>query len=69
MAPPSEESTLKFPIEKIPAAAESFYENFVSTIEGKAEIAIKSEEVHRVLVLIETIFEAGATKSVIRRTI
>ncbi|UNL92212.1 dehydrogenase [Paenibacillus polymyxa] len=69
MAPPSEKSTLKFPIEKIPAAAESFYENFVSTIEGKAELAIKSEEVHRVLVLIETIFEAAATKSVIRRDI
>lgn len=69
MAPPSEETTLKFPIEKAAPAAQSFYENLVSVIEGKAEPAIKSEEVHRVLVLIETIFEAAESKNVVHKTI
>lgn len=69
MAPPSEESTLTLPIEKPAPAAQSFYTNYVSAIEGKAEPLVKNEEVHRVLVLIETIFEAAATKSVIHRTI
>ncbi|MNW36223.1 putative oxidoreductase YdgJ [compost metagenome] len=69
MAPPSEESTLKFAIERPELESQSFYENFVSAIEGKSELAIKNKEVHRVLVLIETIFEAAATKSVIQRSI
>lgn len=59
MAPPSEQSTLKFAIEKPDLEEQSFYENFVSVLEGKSEIAIKNDEVHRVLVLIETIFEAA----------
>ncbi|WP_339843905.1 Gfo/Idh/MocA family oxidoreductase [Paenibacillus sp. FSL W7-1088] len=69
MAPPSELSTLKFAIEKPELKEQSFYENFVSVLEGKSEIAIKNDEVHRVLVLIETIFEAAETKSVIHRSI
>ncbi len=69
MAPPSEQSTLKFAIEKPDLEEQSFYENFVSVLEGKSEIAIKNDEVHRVLVLIETIFEAAETKSVILRSI
>jgi len=69
MAPPSEQSTLKFAIEKPDLEEQSFYENFVSVLEGKSEIAIKNDEVHRVLVLIETIFEAAETKSVIHRSI
>ncbi|WP_090950986.1 Gfo/Idh/MocA family protein [Paenibacillus sp. OK060] len=69
MAPPSEQSTLKFAIEKPDLEEQSFYENFVSVLEGKSEIAIKNDEVHRVLVLIETIFEAAVTKSVIHRSI
>ncbi|MDN4603028.1 Gfo/Idh/MocA family oxidoreductase [Paenibacillus sp. F6_3S_P_1C] len=69
MAPPSEQSTLKFAIQKPDLEEQSFYENFVSVLEGKSEIAIKNDEVHRVLVLIETIFEAAETKSVIHRSI
>lgn len=69
MAPPSEQSTLKFAIEKPDLEEQSFYENFVSVLEGKSEIAIKNDEVHRVLVLIETIFEAAETRSVIHRSI
>lgn len=69
MAPPSEQSTLKFAIEKPELKEQGFYENFVSVLEGKSEIAIKNDEVHRVLVLIETIFEAAETKSVIHRSI
>ncbi|CAM3165283.1 Gfo/Idh/MocA family protein [Paenibacillus taichungensis] len=69
MAPPSEQSTLKFAIEKPDLDEQSFYENFVSVLEGKSEIAIKNDEVHRVLVLIETIFEAAETRSVIHRSI
>jgi predicted dehydrogenase len=69
MAPPSEQSTLKFAIQKPDLEEQSFYENFVSVLEGKSEIAIKNDEVNRVLVLIETIFEAAETKSVIHRSI
>lgn len=69
MAPPSEESTLKAPIEKLPPAAQSFYENLVSVLEGITDPIVKNEEVHRVLLLIEMIFEAAETGSVIRRSL
>ncbi|WP_223070406.1 Gfo/Idh/MocA family protein [Paenibacillus caui] len=69
MAPPSEESTLRLPIEKLESAGEGFYDNFVSVIEGTAEPAVRHDQVHRVLVLIEAIFEAAETQSVIHRTI
>jgi len=66
MAPPSEESTLRFPIEKAPAPAQSFYENFVATLEGKSAQIVKHDEVYRVLRLIETIFEAAEKREVLK---
>lgn len=65
MAPPSEESTLKYPIEKVQCNMEGFYDNFASVIEGKGEPIVKNEEVYRVLVLIETILKSAATGIVI----
>ncbi|MDT3428611.1 putative dehydrogenase [Paenibacillus forsythiae] len=66
MAPPSEESTLRLPIEKAPSTKQSFYDNFVSVIEGKSEPLVKNEEVLRVLRLIETIFEAAEKRAVLK---
>lgn len=66
MAPPSEESTLHLPIEKAPAPAQSFYGNFVATLEGKSAQLVKNDEVYRVLRLIETIFEAAEKREVLK---
>ncbi|WP_310551525.1 Gfo/Idh/MocA family protein [Paenibacillus glufosinatiresistens] len=68
MAPPSEESTIREPFERVPSKTESFYENLVSVIEGKAQPLVRNEQVHRVLVLIEAIFESAETRSVVHRT-
>ncbi|MHA0855547.1 Gfo/Idh/MocA family protein [Paenibacillus sp. CMAA1364] len=67
MAPPSEESTVRLPIERISDSGQEFYSNLVAVIEGINEPAVKNEEVYRVLVLIETIFEAAETNSVIHK--
>jgi scyllo-inositol 2-dehydrogenase (NADP+) len=66
MAPPSEKSTLKLPIEKAAPPAQGFYDNFVAVLDGRSSPAVKNEEVHRVLRLIETIFEAADTGSVMK---
>ncbi|MNB78665.1 putative oxidoreductase YdgJ [compost metagenome] len=66
MAPPSEESTLRSPIEKAQSTKASFYDNLVSVIEGAAEPLVKNEEVLRVLRLIETIFEAAEKRAVLK---
>jgi len=65
MAPPSEQSTLRLPLEKPPISAQSFYENFVSTLDGRTEQLVKNEEALRVLRLIETIFESAEKRTVI----
>ncbi len=67
MAPPSEESTIRQPIQTIEHPPEEFYINFLSVIEGSAKSAVPNEEVHRVLVLIETIFEAAEKNTVIHK--
>lgn len=66
MAPPSEESTLHLEIEKAPSTKQSFYDNFVASIEGKSEALVKNEEVYRVLRLIETIFEAAEQRVILK---
>lgn len=66
MAPPSEESTLRFPVEKAPAPAQTFYQNFVATLNGHSSQIVKNEEVYRVLRLIETLFEAGEKREVLK---
>jgi predicted dehydrogenase len=67
MAPPSEKSIIRQPIKKLDTDHDhSFYENFISVIEGTDEPIVNNEEVYRVLVLIENIFEAAETRKVIR---
>lgn len=42
-----------------------FYDNFAAVLNGEAEPIVKNEEVHRVLRLIEAIFEAGEQQKVV----
>jgi predicted dehydrogenase len=65
MAPPSEESTLKLPLEKPPVPEQSFYENFIAAIEGTSPQLVKNEEALRVLRLIEAIFESAEKRAVL----
>ncbi|EUJ24314.1 dehydrogenase [Listeria grandensis FSL F6-0971] len=65
MAPPSEESTTRSPITKVEADMPDFYDNFAAVLNGDAEPIVKNEEVHRVLRLIEAIFEAGEQGQVV----
>ncbi|NGZ74813.1 Gfo/Idh/MocA family protein [Saccharibacillus alkalitolerans] len=69
MAPPSEESTVRRPIEHVEDLSEGFYANLVSTLEGASKQAVPNNEVHRVLTLIEAIFESAENRSVIVREI
>ncbi|AQY51807.1 oxidoreductase, Gfo/Idh/MocA family protein [Listeria weihenstephanensis FSL R9-0317] len=65
MAPPSEESTTRSPITKVEADMPGFYDNFAAVLNGEAEPIVKNDEVHRVLRLIEAIFEAGEQNKVV----
>ncbi|MEJ8306710.1 Gfo/Idh/MocA family oxidoreductase [Saccharibacillus sacchari] len=69
MAPPSEESTIRRPIEKVEDLSDSFYANLVSTLRGASQQAVPNHEVHRVLTLIETIFESAESNGVIIKDI
>lgn len=64
MAPPSEEATTALAIEEIAPDFDAFYYNFYDVVRNQAEPIVKNEEVHRVLRLIETIFEAGKKQKV-----
>lgn len=66
MAPPSEKATRTLSLPGPAVLKQSFYDNFVSVIEGKAEPIVKNEEVMRVLHLMETIFKAAETNEVIK---
>lgn len=66
MAPPSEKSTLRLPVEKAVPPAQSFYENFAALLDGRSAQAVKNDQVLRVLRLIETIFEAANTQTVVK---
>lgn len=68
MAPPSEKSTLRLPVEKAAPPAQSFYENFAALLDGRSAQAVKNEQVLRVLRLIETVFEAARTQTVVKDT-
>ncbi|MBC1503170.1 Gfo/Idh/MocA family protein [Listeria booriae] len=65
MAPPSEESTTRSPIVQVAPDMAGFYDNFAAVLNGTAEPIVKNEEVHRVLRLIEAIFEAGEEGKVV----
>lgn len=65
MAPPSEEATTTYPIEKVAADFDGFYTNFYDVVKGTAEPIVKNSEVRTVLALIETIFDAAERKEVI----
>lgn len=66
MAPPSELAVSTSALPKIETVMESFYENVISLVEGKAEPIVKNEEVLRVLQLMETIFKSAETNEVIK---
>ncbi len=65
MAPPSEDATTTYSIQKIEANFDKFYRNFYEVVRKNAEPIVKNTEVYRVLELIETIFEAAETKKII----
>ena len=66
MAPPSEKAVSTSNLPKPDHTMESFYENVVSVVEGKAEPIVKNEEVLRVLRLMETIFESAEKNEVMK---
>ncbi|MDP4085931.1 MAG: Gfo/Idh/MocA family oxidoreductase [Bacillota bacterium] len=66
MAPPSEKAVSISVLPQIEKTMQSFYENVVAVVDGKAEPIVKNEEVLRVLQLIETIFESAERNEVIK---
>ncbi|WP_066250952.1 Gfo/Idh/MocA family protein [Neobacillus drentensis] len=66
MAPPSESAVSTSDLPEVAPTMESFYDNVVSVIEGKAKPIVKNTEVLRVLQLIETIFKAAERNEVIK---
>ncbi|MEH7082615.1 Gfo/Idh/MocA family oxidoreductase [Neobacillus drentensis] len=66
MAPPSESAVSTSDLPEVESTMESFYDNVISVIEGKAEPIVKNTEVLRVSKLIETIFKAAETNEVIK---
>lgn len=58
MAPLNEGSVIKHQLPKALEQKQSFYDNFVLSLEGKAERIIKNEEVLRVMKLIEAMFDS-----------
>ncbi|WP_144554298.1 Gfo/Idh/MocA family protein [Bacillus sp. X1(2014)] len=66
MAPPSEAAVSTSELPEIESTMESFFENVISVIEGKADPIVKNTEVLRVLRLIETIFKAAEMNEVIK---
>ena len=66
MAPPSEKAITKSVLPTVDTTIESFYENVVAVLAGKAEPVVKNDEVLRVMRLIETIFKAADTNEVIK---
>ena len=59
MAPPSEEATKEIPMPEAKAEYASFYQNFYEVVRENAEPVVKNEEVRKVMVLIEQIFNAA----------
>lgn len=59
MAPPSEEATETVPFPKAFAEYDTFYKNFYKVVREQAEPVVKNEEVRKVMVLIEEIFNAA----------
>ena len=56
MAPPSEEATVKYPIDPIPADFVSFYQNVFDVMRHGAQPIVKNEQVRKVLQLIDDVF-------------
>lgn len=66
MAPPSEEMTERRLLPTVAADFPEFYHNFYQVVREQEEAVVKNSEVRDVLVLIETIFEAGHTGATIK---
>ena len=56
MAPPSEEATVKYAIDPIPADFVTFYQNVFDVMRHGAQPIVKNEQVRKVLQLIDDVF-------------
>lgn len=65
MAPPSELAIISETFSEIETVEDSFYTNFTKVVTEQAEPIVKNEEVFRVMQVIEAIFEAAETKSIV----
>ena len=65
MAPRTEDTIKEEKLPIINSDIKDFYKNVMSTIEGKSVIAVKNEEVLRVMELMEVIFESARLNQVI----
>jgi len=59
MAPPSEEATETKKLPNVSAEYDPFYKNFYKVVREQAEPVVKNEEVRKVMILIEEIFETA----------
>ncbi|MCA1293626.1 Gfo/Idh/MocA family oxidoreductase [Paenibacillus sp. alder61] len=66
MAPPSESATLTGVLPEPFRQPSSFYDNYVSVLEGTAEPLVKNDQVLRVLNLIEAVFRSGRTGETVK---
>ncbi|MDR0886488.1 MAG: Gfo/Idh/MocA family oxidoreductase [Clostridiales Family XIII bacterium] len=66
MAPPSEDDITRLELPKPAYQPESIYENFYRVITEDAKPIVKNQQVYEVLSLIEDIFEAAETQTVIK---
>ena|SRR5690625_1602113 len=65
MAPRKENSVNKLPLPRIKSDVLEFYDNFLDTMEGKAELFVKNHEVMRVMKLMEAAFKSSELNQVI----
>jgi len=65
MAPPSELAIIKETFNETETMEDSFYTNFYKVVTEQAIPIVKNEEVFRVMKVIEAIFEAAETESII----
>lgn len=65
MAPRNDGSVEEEPLPRIQSDVRDFYINVVETLEGKAEIVVRNEEVLRVMRLIDAAFASDKSKQVV----
>ncbi len=66
MVPPSEEAAIETDLPEVMPDFDELYLNFYKVIRTNAEPIVKNEEVYQVLELIEVIFAAAESQTIIR---